>query len=200
VDGDAPVCDDSRTPPVTRSLPVPARSKTPRPAAPSRDPRGERERSAAGPREVIGWTEYVELPDWGIPRLRAKVDTGARTSALHVDDVRRLPGDRVRFDVVLHRKRNDRRVTVEAPILRQTRVRSSTGVYRRRYVVPARIRLGHVDKTIEVSLVARDKMIFRMLLGRSAFSGEFLIDASRQCIQGVPHSVRIPKTRGRKTS
>jgi hypothetical protein len=141
---------------------------------------------------VIGWTEFVELPDWGIPRLKAKVDTGARTSALHVDSLRRLPDGRVRFEVVLHRRRADRRVTVEAPVLRQTRVRSSTGVYRRRHVVPVRIRLGHVDKVIEVSLVSRDQMIFRMLLGRSAFSGDFLIDASRQCVQDPP---RVPSAK-----
>jgi hypothetical protein len=150
------------------------------------------------PLEIIGWTEYVELPDWGIPRLKAKVDTGARTSALHVDSIERLSSGRVRFAVVLN-VRSARRVLAEARVIRQTRVRSSTGVYRRRYVVPVRIRLGHVDKTIEVSLVARDRMIFRMLLGRSAFSGDFLIDGSRQCIQGDPNAPALRRRRVERT-
>jgi hypothetical protein len=139
--------------------------------------------SAAG---VIGWYEYVDLPEWGIAGVRAKIDTGARTSALHVGAVRKQRDGRVQFDVILHRKHQHRRVTVRAHVLRRTRVRSSTGHNRIRYVVPARVRLGGVEKTIEVSLVCRDKMLFRMLLGRSAFSGDFLIDASRQCVLGVP--------------
>ena len=150
------------------------------------------------PKGVIGWTEWVDLPDWGIPWLKAKVDTGARTSALHVDLVEDLGDGRVRFDVVLHRERRDRRVTVEADVLRRSRIRSSTGVWRRRYVVPARIRLGTVTKLIEVSLVARDKMLFRMLLGRSAFSGDFLIDASRQCLTRRPASLRTSPGRDGK--
>lgn len=136
------------------------------------------------PLTVIGWYEHVDLPDWGVRGIKAKIDTGARTSALHVSSVRKLRNGLVRFEVVLHRKHAHRRITVEAPVLRRTRVRSSTGVNRIRYVVPVRLRLGSVVKTIEVGLVSRDKMLFRMLLGRSAFSGEFLIDASRHCVLG----------------
>lgn len=154
------------------------------PPSPSRRP------SSAPPKGVIGWTEWVEFPDWDIPWIKAKVDTGARTSALHVDRVEDLGDGHVRFDVVLHRTRRDLRVSVEARILRRTRIRASTGVWRRRYVVPALIRLGPVTKTIEVSLVSRDKMLFRMLLGRSAFSGDFLIDASRQCLMRRPRASR----------
>src|SRR6188474_2231761 len=63
---------------------------------------------------LIGWTEYVDLPDWGVRRLLAKVDTGARSSALHVENIRELPRGLVAFDVVLHRERRDRRVHVRA--------------------------------------------------------------------------------------
>jgi hypothetical protein len=76
---------------------------------------------------VIGWTEYVDLPEWGVRRIRAKVDTGARSSALHVENIRELPRGIVRFDVVVHRERRDRHVRVRARITRRSRVRSSNG-------------------------------------------------------------------------
>lgn len=152
------------------------------------------------PADVIGWSEYVTFLEWDLPPIKAKVDTGARTSALHVEAIQRLRGGRVRFEVVLHRRRADRRVTVEAPVTRRARVRSSSGEWTWRYVVPARIRLGPVDKEIEVSLVSREDMIFRMLLGRSAFSGDFLIDASRQCVQGRPRRVRAATRKRGRTS
>jgi hypothetical protein len=125
---------------------------------------------------LIGWNEYVDIPEWGIKRLRAKVDTGARSSALHVENIEELPRGRVRFDVVLHRKKRDRRVSVTAPIARRGRVRSSTGHYESRIFVEAPVRLGPVERKVEVSLVDRERMIFRMLLGRTALAGRFLID------------------------
>lgn len=143
------------------------------------------EADAKAPLGVIGWYEYVDFPDWEVRGIKAKVDTGARTSALHVSSVRKLRNGLVRFEVVLNRTRSHARLVVEAPVLRRTVVRSSTGVNRTRYIVPVRIRLGEVEKTVEVGLVSRDKMLFRMLLGRSAFSGEFLIDASRHCVLGA---------------
>jgi hypothetical protein len=129
---------------------------------------------------VIGWTEYVDVPEWGIRDLRAKVDTGARTSALHVENVEELPRGFVRFDVVLHRAKRDRRVHVRTRISRRGRVRSSTGHQTSRLFVEATIRLGPVEKRVEVSLVDRQKMIHRMLLGRAALSGPFLIDVDRR--------------------
>jgi hypothetical protein len=132
------------------------------------------------PRLVIGWNEYVDLPDWGIRRLRAKVDTGARNSALHVENVRELPRGRVRFDVVLHRRKRDRRVQVLAPVRRRARVRSSNGEYEQRIFVATLLRIGPVEKEIEISLVDRGRMIHRMLLGRSALHGDFWVDAEHR--------------------
>jgi hypothetical protein len=125
-------------------------------------------------RVVIGRREVVRLPDWGV-RLRAKVDTGARSSALDVDDVEALPGDRVRFSIVLKRDRS-RRVRVEAPVARLGRVRPSSGVTQLRYFVETRIQIGDVLKPVEISLVPRRGMLCRMLLGRSALVGDFLVD------------------------
>ena len=139
------------------------------------------------PREpvLIGWTELVDLPEWGIRRLRAKVDTGARTSALHVQNIEELPRGKVRFDVVLHRKKRDRRIHVLTSITRRGRVRSSNGQLTERLFVQTVLRLGPVEKRIEVSLVDRQKMIHRMLLGRSALTGPILIDVDRRLTLGA---------------
>lgn len=133
-------------------------------------------------RILIGWTEMVDLPDWGIKRLRAKVDTGALTSALHVENIRELTRDLVSFDVVLHRAKRDRRVHVKAAIVRRSRVRSSNGHQASRIFVRTRIALGSVIRSIEVSLVDREQMVHRMLLGRAALTGAFLIDVDRRML------------------
>jgi hypothetical protein len=147
---------------------------------------------------LIGWNEYVDIPDWGIKRLRAKVDTGARNSALHVENVEELPRGRVRFDVVLHRKKRDRRVSVTARIVRRGRVRSSTGHYESRIFVKAPVRIGSVERKVEVSLVDRERMIFRMLLGRTSLAGAFLIDPARKHV--VPSSSQLRKAARRNPS
>lgn len=134
---------------------------------------------------VIGRREYVAFPDWGIRGVEAKIDTGARTSAIHVDNIKRLSGERVRFEVVLSRRRPNKRVQVEADLVRVTRVRSSTGHQQERFVVAARMRIGSVRRRIELSLVSRKHMLCRMLLGRTALSG-FLIDVNVKHVHGVP--------------
>jgi hypothetical protein len=143
----------------------------------------------------IGWSEYIDLPRWKIKGIRAKVDTGARTSALHVDKIEPVGGDRIRFDVVLHRKKTDRRVTVVAKIRRRCAVRSSTGVTELRYVVATILVLGRVRKSIEVTLASRGDMIFRMLLGRNALAHDFVIDVGRRYV-----ATQKPKRRKRRSA
>jgi hypothetical protein len=149
-------------------------------------------------RVVIGWMEYVDLPAWKIRGLRAKVDTGARTSAIHVENVEELPHDRVRFDVVLHRRSRDRRVQVSTRVVRRARVRSSSGHYTTRIFVATRMRLGGVERRIELSLVDREEMIFRMLLGRTAVRAPFLIDAGHRAALGRPAGRRRGAARKKK--
>lgn len=134
-------------------------------------------------RVLIGSMEYVRLPDWRIGRLRAKVDTGARTSALHVEELEELPGDRVRFEVAMHRSDRCRSVQVETPVVRRSAVRSSSGQLEERIFVRTRILLGAVEREIEVSLTSRHSMRFRMLLGRSALKGTFVVDPGRRYIE-----------------
>lgn len=126
--------------------------------------------------QTIGWREWVEFPDWKL-RMRAKVDTGARSSAIDCGEIIELPGDRVRFTVRLDRKQK-KLVTLEEPIKLRKHVRSSTGQGHNRIFVETTFRLAGVEKRIVVSLVCRKTMIHRFLLGREGLGAEFLINSS----------------------
>ncbi|HLV64848.1 MAG TPA: RimK/LysX family protein [Polyangiaceae bacterium] len=140
---------------------------------------------------MIGLAELVDLPEWRIVRLRAKVDTGARSSALHVENIVEVGPDRVRFEVILHRDRPERRVTVEAPVVRRTRVRSSTGRAEPRIFVRTTLRIGRIVIPVELGLVNRAGMLYRMLIGRTALGAQFLVDPSRRyLIGGAPPAAR----------
>ncbi len=125
---------------------------------------------------TIGWREWVEFPGWGF-RLKAKADTGARSSAIDCAEITELPGGRVRFTVRLDRK--DRKlITLEADVVARKKVRSSTGRPTERVFVEAILRLAGVEKRIVISLVSRKRMIHRLLLGREALAGDFIVDSS----------------------
>jgi hypothetical protein len=147
---------------------------------------------------LIGWTEYIDLPDWNVRKLRAKIDTGARSSALHVEDIVELPRGRIQFDVVLHREKRDRHVHVRATVHRRSRVRSSNGHVETRYFVRTKMRLGSVEREIEISLVDRGKMVHRMLLGRTALSGPFVIDVGRRMVQSAKRKKKVKRKIGKK--
>ena len=144
--------------------------------------------------QIIGIAEYVDFPDWRIRSLRAKVDTGARTSALHVENLRELSGSRVRFDVRLHRTDTTARVTVETKVSRRAFVRWSSGMAAERVFVRVRVRLGGSEQVLEVGLVDRGNMIYRMLLGRAALEARYLVDVSkRYALGGLPGAQPQPK-------
>ncbi len=126
---------------------------------------------------VIGRREWVALPEWGIPRLRAKIDTGARTSAIHVSSIEYLEDGRLRFEVVRRERPHRRSVTVEADHAREARVRPSSGKTQHRPVVRTVVQIGAWEREIELSLVCREGMLCRMLLGRRALNG-LLVDPS----------------------
>jgi hypothetical protein len=140
--------------------------------------------------------ELVDFPDWGVRDLRARVDTGAQTSALHVENVRQLPGSRVRFEVRLRRSDPDARVQVEAKVSRRATVRSSTGVSEARLFVKAHVRLGGREQLIEVGLVDRRNMLYRMLLGRSALGRHFLVDVTKRYALGGAGRAKLGGVRG----
>jgi hypothetical protein len=131
---------------------------------------------------LVGWREWVGLPDLGVQMIKAKIDTGARSSALHAWHIR--PFDKrgekwVAF--VLHPMQRDNHVIIEceAPVLGERHVRSSSGALQQRYVIKTILELGVRRWPIELTLTARDQMGFRMLLGRTALRRRAIIDPSR---------------------
>ncbi len=125
---------------------------------------------------IIGWREWVEFPDWSM-RLKAKADTGAKSSAIDCAEITELPGNRVRFTVRLDRK-DKKLIKLEEDIKLRKRVRSSTGHPTDRIFVETTLLLAGVEKKIIVSLVCRKRMIHRLLLGREALGGDFLVNSS----------------------
>jgi len=128
---------------------------------------------------TVGWRESIALPDWRIPKLRAKIDTGAKTSAIDVDQIELLSSKKIRFDVVLSNLHRRRRKWITADIVRSTVVRSSNGNRETRYVVATNLKIGAVQHLAEFTLVRRENMLCRMLIGRSALSRHYLVDVSR---------------------
>ena len=136
--------------------------------------------SQHGSKLTIGWREMISIPEWGITKLRAKIDTGARSSAIDVASSEILPKGRVRFEVVLDRKKKDRKRIIEASISRRTSIRSSTGETRDRLMVLVEVKIGPILKPVEFSLVCRKNMLCRALLGRRALENDFLVDSTRK--------------------
>lgn len=132
---------------------------------------------------IIGWREWVRLPVLTPHPVKAKVDTGARTSSLHAFDLRVQDGLAV-FAVHPHQEDDADETWVELPVVEHREVRPSTGEAEERPVVVVPVRVGEHELEVELTLTDRDAMGFRMLLGRTALAGRFLVDPGVSYAQG----------------
>ena len=147
---------------------------------------------------AVGWREWIALPALGIDAIKVKIDTGARSSSLHAFDIETFDRDGepwVRF--VVHPLQRDSSTTVqcEAPVLDFRHVRSSTGHITHRPVIRAEISLDNRNWPIDLTLAPRDEMGFRMLLGREAVRGKFVVDPGRSYVVSKPPKPKKTKRR-----
>jgi hypothetical protein len=139
------------------------------------------------PRTRVGWREWVGFPDLGIGRIKAKIDTGARSSTLHAFDIQAFERDGedwVRFKVHPRQRNDDFEVVCEAPLVDEREVKSSTGTVTERPVVLTDIEWMGERWEIELTLVNRDRMGFRCLVGRQAMRKRWIVDPAKSYVGG----------------
>lgn len=135
---------------------------------------------------IIGWREFVALPQLKIDRIKAKIDTGARSSAIHAFNIqeRSQNGKKIiRFQIHPFQRDSHTTITTEAELLEYRKIRNSGGATQLRPVIKTNIQVGKYIWGIELSLTNRDVMGFRMLLGRQAIRNKFLVDSGGSFLQ-----------------
>ncbi|MEM6364590.1 MAG: ATP-dependent zinc protease [Planctomycetota bacterium] len=136
---------------------------------------------------LIGWREWVGLPDLRLRRIKAKIDTGARSSSLHAFDIETYQRDGeewVRFSVHPVQGRDDIVVPADLPILERREIRSSNGEVSERIVVRTRLAISNLARPMDLTLANRDSMGFRMLVGREAIRGHCVVDPGASYLMG----------------
>ena len=143
----------------------------------------------ADSRAVVGWREWVALPQAGVDWVKAKIDTGARSSSIHAFDLESFEKDGqewVRFSIHPWQKSDEDHVELSLPVLDRREVRSSNGQTAQRYAVALDVTLAGQTITTEMTLSNRDEMGFRMLIGREALERGFLVDSAISYAGGKP--------------
>lgn len=149
---------------------------------------------------IAGWREWIALPGIGVPFVKAKLDTGARSSSLHAFDIKEYELDGrpwVRFSIHPWQRSSEDATVVTCPVHDLRPVRSSSGHVNERVVVLMDLVLVGRAITAEVSLSNRDEMGFRMLVGREALRQGLIVDSSRSYLGGRPTRAVRRKNRGR---
>ncbi len=139
------------------------------------------------PQSLIGWREWASLPDLGVDHINAKIDTGAKTSAIHAFKIKEVEIDGeayVKFFLHPVRRRKSPEIFCCVPIAGKRLIRSSNGQIEERYVISTRLRLGSRLRKIDLTLTNRDSMGYRMLIGRDALRRKFIIDAGASYLLG----------------
>lgn len=146
----------------------------------------------------LGWREWVRLPGLGIDRIKAKVDTGARTSALHafeIEDLVENGRQRVRFKMHPIQRDNDTVAECVADVVDRRMVSDSGGHREMRWVIATTVAIGPHSWPAEFTLTSRDDMLFRMLLGRTAIAGKATVDPARSYLVGKKRRKKTKKGR-----
>jgi hypothetical protein len=150
-------------------------------------------------RQILGWREWIGLPELGIPQVKAKVDTGARTSCLHaflVEPFERDNAPWVRFDIHPVQGDTSEVIRCEAPLLEQRTIRDSGGHEELRYVIETVITIGENRVKAEMTLTDRDTMKFRALLGRTAIRVNYLVNPGRSYLCGKKKRLQNSSEKG----
>jgi len=158
-------------------------------------------RESFGPPVILGWREWFALPEVGIPAIKAKLDTGARSSSLHVRhmEIFRKGGKKwVRFEVDFDPRNPLLLSKAELPVLDERIVRNSGGDGEHRVVIRTSIEIAGRVWEADVTLTSRHDMRFRMLIGREAMSGRILVDAGRSYLAGRKKKVTRKKVARKK--
>ena len=150
-------------------------------------------------RTSIGWREWVALPDWGVDHLKAKIDTGARTSSLHAFGLEwfdRRGAPWVRFEIHPWQRSTEDSIVAEAPVIATRDIKSSSGEIDHRPVVHTTVAVAGRPVGAEITLTRRDEMGFRMLVGREALRQRFVVDPGVSYLGGRPTKTIRRKNRG----
>lgn len=160
-------------------------------------------RAKAGRLLIVGWREILSLPEMNIEGIKAKIDTGARTSSLHAFNCREFKSANktmIHFQVHPWQRDSQTTITVEAELLEYRQVRSSGGQAQVRPVISTTIGLGEQHWSVELTLTNRDVMGFRMLLGRQAMRDRLLVNPAKSYLQSEkPYSMATQRKRRRLT-